>query len=492
MADLPTITSRTIADLLERAPRSSFIGGAFTGGTPGLEVIDPATGEVLTSVVDADAARAGIAALDAAVAAQDAWAASLPRTRADILHRAYELCLQRADDLALLMTLEMGKPLAEAYGEVTYGAEFLRWFSEEAVRLPGRFRSASAAEAGVLTSTRPVGPVLAITPWNFPLSMGTRKIGPALAAGCTVVLKPAAATPLTSLLLMEILVEAGVPAGVVSCVVTSDSRTLSSTLMADPRLRKVSFTGSTGVGRTLLGQAAEHVLRSSMELGGNAPFLVLPSADVDTAIEAAVPAKFRNNGEACTAANRFYVHSAVAKEFTAALVERTTELIVGPGIEQATTLGPLIDEAALQKVEELVDDAVQRGARVLTGGARLDRPGYFYQPTVLGDVPLDARVNSEEIFGPVAPIIVMDDVEEMIAAANRTEFGLMAYVAGQDLSEVTDSVQRIEAGMIAVNLGVASDPSAPFGGVKESGLGREGSHEGIAEYLETVYVRMPL
>ncbi len=483
----------SVNDILSGVPTQLFLGGTFRDASDGgtFEVRDPATDRVLVEVASAteDDARA---ALDAACDAQGGWAATSPRERSDILRRAFELILEHDDELTYLQSLEMGRALPDSRGEVKYAAEFFRWFSEEAVRLRGDYRRSPDGRSRLVTVRQPVGPALAITPWNFPLSMGTRKIGPALAAGCTVVLKPAAATPLTSLLLMEILVEAGVPAGVVGCVVTSDSRTLSSTLMADPRLRKVSFTGSTGVGRTLLGQASEHVLRSSMELGGNAPFLVLPSADIATAVEAAVPAKFRNNGEACTAANRFYVHSSVAKEFTAALVERTTELIVGPGIEQATTLGPLIDEAALQKVEELVDDAVQRGARVLTGGARLDRPGYFYQPTVLGDVPLDARVNSEEIFGPVAPIIVMDDVEEMIAAANRTEFGLMAYVAGQDLSEVTDTVQRIEAGMIAVNLGVASDPSAPFGGVKESGLGREGSHEGIAEYLETVYVRMPL
>lgn len=492
MTEIPRITEEGVAALLDRLPRSSFVEGTFLGGTPGLDVVDPATGRVLTQVVDADAERVGLRALDAAVAAQDAWAATLPRERAQILHRAFELCHERADDLALTMTLEMGKPLAEAYGEVSYGAEFLRWFSEEAVRLPGRFRPAPAAPHAILTTSRPVGPVLAITPWNFPLSMGTRKIGPALAAGCTVVLKPAAKTPLTSLLLMQILADAGVPAGVVGCVVTSDSRTLSSTLMADPRLRKVSFTGSTGVGRTLLAQASEHVLRTSMELGGNAPFLVLPSADVPTALDAAMPAKFRNNGEACTAANRFYVHASVAEEFTRGLAERTQALVAGPGIEEGTTIGPLIDEAGLAKVEELVADAVERGARALAGGRRLDREGFFYAPTVLADVPRDARVNREEIFGPVAPIIVLDDVEEMIAAANDTEFGLMSYVIGEDLGEITRVAGRIEAGMVAVNLGVASDPAAPFGGVKESGLGREGSHEGLAEYLETTYVRLPL
>jgi len=488
----PALTPARIAELLERTPRSSFVDGRFLGGAAELEVLDPASGAVLAQVVDADAAAVGTKALDAACAAQEAWAATAPRERSEILRRAFELCHERADDLAALMTLEMGKPLAEAYGEVTYGAEFLRWFSEEAVRLPGRFRHAPAAAEGVLTTARPVGPTLLITPWNFPLSMGTRKIGPALAAGCTVVLKPAQKTPLTSLALMAILAEAGVPDGVVNCVVTSDSKALSTALLADPRLRKVSFTGSTAVGRSLLAQSAEHVLRTSMELGGNAPFLVLPSADIDTAVEAAMLAKFRNNGEACTAANRFYVHSSVAEEFTRRLVERTAQLVLGPGADPASTLGPLIDEAAVDSVQELMSDAVERGARVLTGGGRGDGQGFFHEATVLADVPLAARVHREEIFGPLAPVTVLDDVEAMIAAANDTEFGLMAYVAGEDLGEVTHVTGRLEAGIIAVNLGVASDPSAPFGGVKESGLGREGSHEGMAEFLETTYVRLPL
>ena len=492
MPEQPALTPTRIAQVLERTPTSSFVGGRFLGGTAALEVIDPATGTALTRVVDADAETVGRSALDAACAAQQEWAATAPRERSEILRRAYELCHERADDLAALMTLEMGKPLAESYGEVTYGAEFLRWFSEEAVRQPGRFRHAPAADHGVLTAVRPVGPTLLITPWNFPLSMGTRKIGPALAAGCTMVLKPAQKTPLTSLALMAILAEAGVPDGVVSCVVTSDSRALSSSLMADPRLRKVSFTGSTAVGRTLIEQYAKHVLRTSMELGGNAPFLVLPSADIETAVESAMLAKFRNNGEACTAANRFYVHSSVADEFTEHLVERVSQLVLGPGADPATTLGPLIDEAAVDSVQELLADAVERGARVLTGGGRGDGAGFFHEATVLADVPLDARVQREEIFGPLAPLTVLDDVEEMIAAANDTEFGLMAYVAGEDLSEVTEVTARLESGIVAVNLGVASDPSAPFGGVKESGLGREGSHEGLAEFLETTYVRLPL
>ncbi|QNN82770.1 NAD-dependent succinate-semialdehyde dehydrogenase [Brachybacterium sp. Z12] len=492
MTDRPALTTARIAALLERTPRSSFVGGGFLGGTPSLEVIDPATGRALTQVVDADATTIGLQALDAAHTAQADWAATTPRERSEILRRAYELCHERADDLAALMTLEMGKPLAESYGEVTYGAEFLRWFSEEAVRLPGRFRHAPAAVEAIVTVARPVGPSLLITPWNFPLSMGTRKIAPALAAGCTVVLKPAQKTPLTSLALMAILAEAGVPDGVVNCVVTSDSKGLSSTLMVDPRLRKVSFTGSTGVGRTLIAQSAEHVLKTSMELGGNAPFLVLPSADIEVAVDAAMLAKFRNNGEACTAANRFYVHSAVAEEFTRRLVERTEQLVLGPGAEPGTTLGPLIDEDAVAKVEELAADAIERGARVLTGGGRPEGDGFYHRATVLTDVPQDARVHREEIFGPLAPLTILDNIDEMVAAANDTEFGLMAYVAGEDLREITEVTARLESGIVAVNLGVASDPSAPFGGVKESGLGREGSHEGIAEFLETTYVRMPL
>ena len=492
MPEQPALTPTRIAQVLERTPTSSFVGGRFLGGTAALEVIDPATGTALTRVVDADAETVGRSALDAACAAQQEWAATAPRERSEILRRAYELCHERADDLAALMTLEMGKPLAEAYGEVSYGAEFLRWFSEEAVREPGRFRHAPAADHAVLTTVRPVGPTLLITPWNFPLSMGTRKIGPALAAGCTVVLKPAQKTPLTSLALMAILAEAGVPDGVVNCVVTSDSKGLSSTLMADPRLRKVSFTGSTAVGRTLIAQSAEHVLKTSMELGGNAPFLVLPSADVETAVDAAMLAKFRNNGEACTAANRFYVHADVAEEFTARFVERVEQLVLGAGSAEGTTLGPLVDEAAVEKVQELAADAIDRGARVLTGGGRGEGEGFFHQATVLADVPLSARVHREEIFGPLAPLTVLEDVEEMITAANDTEFGLMAYVAGEDLREVTGVASRLESGMVAVNLGVASDPSAPFGGVKESGLGREGSHEGVAEFLETTYVRLPL
>lgn len=487
----PPIAPNIIENLIGRMPTSSFINGSFTGGEPDLSVENPATGEEIIKVASADAAKIGMEALDAACESAADWAATTPRHRSEILRRAYELCLERADDLALTMTMEMGKPLAEAYGEVNYGAEFLRWFSEEAVRMSGRFRPAPAvADQDILVYSQPVGPTLLITPWNFPFSMGTRKIGPALAAGCTVVLKPANLTPVSSLLLMEILRDAGVPAGVVNCVVTKDSSTLSSTLMEDPRLRKISFTGSTPVGRTLLSQASQHVLRTSMELGGNAPFLVLESADIDKTVAAAMAGKFRNNGEACTAANRIYVHRKVAEEFTTAFTAKVEALVLGNGLDEETTLGPLIDRNAVEKCQELVDDAVSKGAKAVLGGQTAEGAGHFYPATVLANVPRNARVNKEEIFGPVAPIIVCDTVDEMVEAANDTEFGLMSYVCGQDIDQVRDVVRRIESGMVAVNVGVASDPSAPFGGVKESGVGREGSHEGLNEYLELKYVRV--
>ncbi|WP_058235835.1 NAD-dependent succinate-semialdehyde dehydrogenase [Devriesea agamarum] len=484
------VTPSQVEDLLARMPRSSFIGGAFTGGTPSLSVIDPATEQSILSVVDASP-DLGTLALDAACDAAPAWAATTARERSTIVRRAFELCHERADDLALTMTLEMGKPLAESYGEVSYGAEFLRWFSEEGVRAPGHFGPAPASGKRMLTLSKPVGPVLAITPWNFPLAMGTRKIAPALAAGCTVVVKPARQTPLTMLLFLEILRDAGLPDGVVNCVVTSHSREISTTLLADPRLRKLTFTGSTEVGRTLLAQAADRVLKTSMELGGNAPFLVMPSADIDVAVEAAMPAKFRNNGEACTAANRFYVHSSRLDEFTDKFVAKVRKLVVGPGLDRETTLGPLINAEGRDKAEQLIADATQRGAQTVAGGQQLDRPGFFLEPTVLTNVPADARICHEEVFAPVAPIIACDDPEAMIAAANDTEFGLMAYVMAADLDEALSTCERLESGMIGLNSGVVSDPAAPFGGVKESGLGREGGHAGLAEYLETCYIGLP-
>lgn len=480
-----------IDDLLGRMPTSSYVNGKFVGGERDLPVENPATGEQIITIASSDAAELGTEALGAANDAAKEWAATPPRKRSEILRRAYEICHERADDLALTMTMEMGKPLAEAYGEVAYGAEFLRWFSEEAVRSAGRFNPAPAVPGqDILVYSQPVGPSLLITPWNFPFSMGTRKIAPALAAGCTVVLKPANLTPLSSLLLMEILEEAGVPAGVVNCVITKDSARLSSTLMEDSRLRKVSFTGSTSVGQQLLAQASKQVLQTSMELGGNAPFLVLESADIDKSVAAVMAGKFRNNGEACTAANRIYVHSAIAKEFTEALMAKVESTVIGNGLDKETTLGPLINQAAVDKCQELVDDAVSRGAEILHGGKVKEGAGYFYPATVLTNVPADARVCKEEIFGPVAPIIVCDSVDEMVERANDTEYGLMAYVCGQDIDQVRDVVGRLESGMVAVNVGVASDPSAPFGGVKQSGIGREGSHEGMSEYMELKYVRL--
>ncbi len=481
----------TIDEVLAKVPFGQFIAGEFVATTAKLPVHNPATGEVLAEVSDADPGHAQ-AAIDAACEVADEWAATEPRKRGEILRRAFELIVERGDDFATLMTLEMGKPLAEARGEVAYGAEFFRWFSEEACRIEGRWTTAPLGGNRLLTMGQPVGPVYAITPWNFPLAMGTRKIGPALAAGCTVVIKPAALTPLTMLYLMRTLKDAGVPDGVVNCVVSSHSAAVSKPILEDPRLRKLTFTGSTEVGRTLLKQAADPVLRTSMELGGNAPFVVLADADVEAAVAGAMPAKFRNNGEACTAANRFYVHRDVVDEFTTRLLAAVEGLVVGNGMADGTTLGPLIDAAAVAKVTELVDDAVAKGARVLIGGHAVDGPGHFFQPTVLADVPRDARLLREEIFGPVAPIVTVDDDDEGIALANETEFGLMAYVYSRDIGRVIRAAERIESGMVAVNTGVVSNPAAPFGGVKQSGLGREGAHEGLDEYLEIKYLGITL
>jgi len=469
-------------------PTGQYIGGRFieTGRT--FAVTDPATGDVIADVSDASAEHAA-QAMDAACAAAESWAATDPRERAEVLRRAYDLVIERRDAFAAVMTLEMGKPLAEAQGEVDYGAEYLRWFAEEACRIEGRWSAAPSGGGRIITMKQPVGPVYAITPWNFPLAMGTRKIGPALAAGCTVVIKPASLTPLTMLLLMQAFADAGVPDGVVNCIVTSSSRTTSDAIFSDPRLRKLTFTGSTEVGQALLRTAAGGVLRTSMELGGNAPFLVLEDADVDEAVAGALIAKFRNNGEACTGANRFYVHRSVADEFQEKFAAAASALVLGPGRDEATTIGPLIDADTRDKVEELVADAVGKGARVLTGGQRGDDgAGFFYQPTVLADVARDARVLSEEIFGPVAPIVAVDSDDEAVALANDTEFGLMAYVYSRDVGRAMRAVERIESGMVGLNVGKVSNPAAPFGGVKQSGLGREGSHEGLEEYLETKYV----
>ncbi|WP_462417795.1 NAD-dependent succinate-semialdehyde dehydrogenase [Kytococcus sp. Marseille-QA3725] len=486
-----------IDDLVPAALTGLYVGGAWREGADGrsLTVTDPSDGSDLREVVDASVEDAA-AALDAAVAAQRDWAATPPRERSEVLRRAFDLVVEHAEDLAALMTLEMGKSLTEARGEVTYGAEFLRWFSEEAVRLEGRMVPAPGGGSTILTRRRPVGPVFAITPWNFPLAMATRKVGPALAAGCTVVLKPASATPLTAVALVDLLQRAGVPDGVVNLVTTSRTSEVSTRIIEDPRLRKLTFTGSTPVGRALQEQSAQNLLRTSMELGGNAPFVVLEDADLDQAVEGAMAAKFRNIGEACTAANRFVVVRSVADEFAERLTAAASERRVGPGGDEGADLGPLVDAGALDKVVELVDDALERGARVLTGGPAsrdelrdsLPEGGAWYPPTVLTDVPQGARVLQEEIFGPVAPIQVVDDEDAALAAANDTEFGLVGFVYSRDVSRLMRFSEGMETGMVGLNMGVVSQPAAPFGGVKHSGLGREGGHEGVEEYLETQYL----
>ncbi|MBU2698105.1 NAD-dependent succinate-semialdehyde dehydrogenase [Pimelobacter sp. 30-1] len=480
--------------LLPESRRQLYVGGAWvpSGSGARFDVLDPADGSVLADVADGtlDDARA---ALDAAAGAQEAWAATAPRERGEILRRTFGLVTQHADDLALVMSLEMGKPIGEAKGEVTYGAEFLRWFSEEAVRIHGRWMQNPAGGSRLLTVRKPVGPCLFITPWNFPLAMGTRKIGPAIAAGCTMVVKPAGQTPLTMLLLAALLEEAGLPAGVLNVVTTTDSGGLSSTLQADARLRKVSFTGSTSVGKRIVEQSAGQLQRVSMELGGNAPFLVFADADLDAAVEGAMIAKMRNMGEACTSANRFLVEASVAEEFGTRLAERMGALKVGRGQEVGVQVGPLIDDKAVTSVAALVDDAVDRGARLLTGGqAPEGGAGFFYPPTVLADVPADADAVRNEIFGPVAPITTFTEEDEAIRLANATEYGLAAYAYTRDLARTIRLAERLETGMLGINTGLVSNPAAPFGGVKASGFGREGGFEGIEEYLDTTYVALPV
>jgi succinate-semialdehyde dehydrogenase/glutarate-semialdehyde dehydrogenase len=470
-------------------PSGLFIGGAWrpaeTGATFAVE--DPSNRRVLAEVADASPAD-GMQALEAASKAQPGWAAVSPRERSDILRRAHDLLLERQEDLALLMTLEMGKPIAEARGEIAYAAEFFRWFSEEAVRIDGGFAVAPNGQGRLLVMREPVGPCLLITPWNFPMAMGTRKIGPAVAAGCTMVVKPAEQTPLSILALAGIMQEAGLPDGVLNVITTSDPAPVMEPMIRDGRARKLSFTGSTAVGRKLLEQCADQVMRTSMELGGNAPFIVFEDADLDTAIEGAMLAKMRNIGEACTAANRFYVHSSVAAEFSRRLGERMDALPIGRGVEDDVVVGPLIDADARDKVSSLVEDAVRRGAEVVVGGKPLDGEGYFYPPTVLTNVPEDAQLRHEEIFGPVAPIVAFETEEEAVTAANDTEFGLVAYVFTSDLNRALRVCERLETGMIGLNQGIVSNPAAPFGGVKHSGLGREGGRLGIEEFLETKYV----
>jgi succinate-semialdehyde dehydrogenase/glutarate-semialdehyde dehydrogenase len=475
--------------VVRSVPTGLWIDGEDRPATGGatLPVDDPSTGEVLAEVADASPENA-VQALDVAIAAQQRWAATPPRDRGEILRRAFELMTARADDLALLMTLEMGKPLAESRGEVTYAAEFFRWFSEEAVRIAGRWSVAPDGASRLLTMKRPVGPTLMITPWNFPLAMGTRKIGPAVAAGCTMVVKPAAQTPLSMYALAAILQEAGLPDGVLNVVTTSRSGAAMSPLIRDSRLRKLTFTGSTEVGRKLVEQSAEQLLRVSMELGGNAPFLVMADADLDAAVDGAMAAKMRNMGEACTAANRFLVHDSVADEFARRLAQRMGGLRVGRGTDPDVQVGPLVDEASRDKVSRLVQDAVDGGASVLAGGDRVGDRGWFYAPTVLADVPQRAAVLEEEIFGPVAPVTRFSKTEEAVLRANDSPYGLVAYAYTRDLSTALRLAEELDTGMVGINRGVISNPAAPFGGVKHSGFGREGGTEGIEEYLETRYV----
>ncbi|MGC7099426.1 NAD-dependent succinate-semialdehyde dehydrogenase [Amycolatopsis lurida] len=481
------------AGVVDTVAKELFIGGKWTAAEGGrtFPVLDPSTGEALCEVADASPAD-GMAALDAAVAAQTEWAKTAPRERGEILRRAYQALVDRADELALLMTLEMGKPLAESRGEITYAAEFFRWFAEEAVRIGGDYSVAPNGSGRFLVAKQPVGVSLLITPWNFPMAMGTRKIGPAVAAGCTMVIKPAAQTPLSMLALAEILAEAGLPEGVLNVLTTSDSGGVMEPLIRDGRARKLSFTGSTAVGRKLLEQCADKVLRTSMELGGNAPFIVFDDADLDAALEGAMMAKMRNIGEACTAANRIYVQKGVAAEFGRRLTEKMAALPMGRGTEDGVVVGPLIDQAAVDKVGGLVRDAVERGAKVLTGGATVDGPGNFYQATVLTEVPLDADMATEEIFGPVAPIYLFDTEEEVLAAANDTEYGLVSYLYTSDIKRALRVSEQLESGMVGLNQGLVSNPAAPFGGIKASGLGREGGKFGIDEFLETKYIAVNL
>jgi succinate-semialdehyde dehydrogenase / glutarate-semialdehyde dehydrogenase len=484
-------TATAEQDIVGAVRPQLYIGGEWRDGADGgtIAVEDPANGETLAEVADATIEDAK-AALGAAHETFAEWRDHPPRERGDILRRAFDVISERADELALLMTLEMGKPLAESKAEIAYAANFFRWYSEEAVRINGRFTVNETGKGRVLTLKQPVGPCVFITPWNFPLAMGTRKIGPAIAAGCTMVVKPAKQTPLSMLMLAQILEEVGLPGGVLNVITAQRSGATMEPLIKDPRTRKLSFTGSTEVGRTLIEQSADQVLRVSMELGGNAPFLIFDDADLDAAVEGALIAKMRNVGEACTAANRFYAADGVAGDFAQKLAARMGDMKVGRGTEPDVKVGPLIDDTQRSKVAELVDDARERGAKVLVGGSRLDGAGYFYEPTVLADVPDDARLLGEEIFGPVAPVRGFASDEEAIAAANDTEYGLVAYVFTHDINRAFKVIEGLDTGMIGLNQGLVSNAGAPFGGVKQSGYGREGGPEGIEEYLETKYVAL--
>lgn len=487
------MTSAAIAELLERIPTDLFIDGQFVESSTGerFDVVNPATGEVIASVASAsadDAARA----MDIAAATQEKWAFTAPRERSEILRRAFELATGKyRDDLALIMTLEMGKPLDQAHGEVTYGAEFLRWFAEEAARIRGDYFRVPEGTLQAVVVRRPVGPCLLITPWNFPLAMATRKAGPAFAAGNVAILKPSSDTPLTALFFAKILQEAGLPAGVLSVLPAKNTRTVTGPLIQDPRMRKVSFTGSTEVGKAILKEAASNVLRTSMELGGNAPFIVFEDADVDKAVDAAIATKLRNMGEACNAADHFFVHDdvfdAFVEKFSAAIRAKN----VGDGTEEGVDVGPLVSERQLSSVKEMIERAVEAGATVTAGGSMLTRPGFFLEPTVLIDVKPDSEIMQEEIFGPVAPVVRFNDEEEIIQMINKDRVGLAGYFHTASMDRVMRLAERLEIGMLGVNSATISNASAPFGGMKWSGMGREGGKEGIEDYLQTVYVGMP-
>ncbi|MYM34465.1 aldehyde dehydrogenase family protein [Duganella sp. FT50W] len=474
---------------VSKTPKGLYINGAWrqAAGAATFDVFDPADGAPLASVSSASVADA-LDAVSAAHAAGPAWAATAPRQRGEILRTAYTLLMRRQEEFARLIVLESGKALAEARGEVAYAAEFLRWYAEEAVRICGEVSTAPGGANRIMVLRQPIGVAVLVTPWNFPAAMATRKIGPALAAGCTVVLKPASETPLTALLLAELFAQAGVPAGVINVVPSRQSGEIVHAMLHDARVRKLSFTGSTEIGRVLLAQAADKVVKCSMELGGNAPFIVLDDADLELAVASAMVAKLRNGGESCTAANRFYVARPVAAEFSRRLAAAMAALTLGPGLDPAVQLGPLVNRGTLDKVARLVDEAVAQGATVLTGGRARPGPGFFYEPTLLADVRPDARILRQEIFGPVAPVCVFDTVEEAIALANDTEFGLVAFVHSRDLARALAVAERIEAGMVGINRGVVSDPAAPFGGWKQSGVGREGGHDGLLAYLESKYI----
>ena len=481
-----------ITPIIDKLNTGLFINGQWRDAEGGktVDVMNPATGDFITTVADGSAADAE-EAIKVAGDTQESWAATPPRERAEILRRAFELLIERSDDIAAVMTAEMGKPFAESKGEVTYGAEFFRWFSEEAVRVGGEYTQSTDGKTRVMVSREPVGPCILITPWNFPLAMGTRKIGPAIAAGCTMVFKPAKLTPLTSLMLVDVLIEAGLPAGVLNVVTSESARRVVTPWMESGIARKVTFTGSTEVGVGLLKQAADNVMKTSMELGGNAPFVVCEDADIDKAVTGAVQAKMRNGGEACTSANRLFVHSSVAEEFSAKLTERIGSMKVGNGLDEGTEVGPLVDQDSLDKVAALVDDAVSKGAKILTGGSTIEGKGFFYNPTVMTDVPLDSEIRTTEIFGPVAPIVTFDTDDEGIALANETEFGLAGYLFSENVERALNLADKMQVGMVGLNTGLVSNPAAPFGGVKKSGLGREGGSVGIEEFLEVKYVALP-